>query len=440
MHMKKMNRILCLLLAMVLLASLLPVFTFAETTDQSEETTAPTETSAPQTEETPPTTTPPAPTQAPTDPPEEEPKTTTVTIKVVVGNKILYKYKVTVGNKPVTLHNDKYITHKKKVYKYSVYKVSGKKTHTVTIPAYDGTAAWTKKWGQTISVIYTNHKHKYKPGYNRIYHWSICDCGDTTNEVRHVDPATDSDKTCTCGYTFSSNADLTTLWFANMQLSPQFSKEVTEYIGEVHTYQDVTETSISAHSFDALAKIQLPEKLEIQEGANKFEILVTAEDKTTTKTYTVIAVKPVKVEDIFVGTDGTTVSATLKPPVKQQIASAEVSKAVSDKMLEFALKDKAKAICFVSEFSKWGVKQTELTLSADLLKAIAEQTEADLVVKTTYESTLTIPHSEIAALVDGDKALTICITKDNTFLLSVDGKVLPSSSLITLTVPEAAKS
>ena len=401
------KRLFCLLLVLAMAISILPMFAAAGTADTTESTEA------------------------------EEPKTATVTIKVKLGTKTLYTYKVTVGDKPVKLKHDKYMTYKDKVYKYSVYTVSGKKTHNVTIPAYDGTSAWTKKWANTISVVYTNHKHSYKPGYNRIYHWSICDCGDTTNEVRHVDPLKDPDKVCSCGYAFSSNAELTTLWFANMQLSPQFQKETTEYIGQVHTYLDVTSTTITARPFDALAKIQLPEDLEIREGANKFEILVTAEDKTTTKTYTVIAVKPVKVEDTLIGTDGTAITATLKTRVKQQTASAEVTEAVAAKLLELALKDGAKTVCFAPEFSKWSVKQTEITLSAELLKAIDEQTEADVTVRTPYDSTLTIPHSELAALVKDHTTVTLRVGKDNTFAIAADGADIAPSALITLTVPQA---
>lgn len=403
--MKKRSKLLCLLLALVLLMSMFPLAAAATETETT----------------------------------EEEQTTGTVTVKVVVGKKTLYTYEVEVGSKPVKLHSDKYITHNKKYYEYSHYTVSGKKNTKVTIPAFDteNPDVWNKKWGDTIKVVYTTHKHSYKFSYGRIYHWNICSCGHTTNEVRHVDPAKDSDKICTCGYKFSDNADLTTLWLSNMVLSPNFSSATTDYIGEVRTYLDVTSTTITAHAFDALAKIELPENLEIHEGANKFEIKVTAEDKTSTKTYTVIAVKPVKVEDAYIGTDGTNISASLTAKVLNKNAAVGLSEAIQAKILDLALQDQAATVCLKPQFSKWSVNQTELTLSADFLKSLAEQTEANLTVQTPYESTLTIPHGQLAGLAEGRTAVTIRIAKDNTYDILAVGDPITASQEITLTVPEA---
>jgi len=393
--MKKRTRLLCLLLALVLFVSMLPLHALATTVEGGTLDDSNLESKDPPKDE---------------EPKEEEPaKPTkgTVTVKVVVGSKTLYTYEVKVGDKKKTIKPDTYIKYKDKYYEYSYATVSGKKVGKVSIAAFDSgnAAAWQKKWGNTIKLIYKTHKHNYKFGYSRIYHWNICDCGHTTNEIRHVDPAKDSDKICTCGYKFSNNAELTTLWFTNMLLSPNFSKETTEYIGNVRTYLDVTSTTITAKPFDALATVEVPENTEIHEGANKFVIHVTAEDKTTTKTYTVIAIKPVKVENSFVGSDGTTVSATLKAPAKNKIAAATVSDAVAEKMLELAAQDKAAVLSFVPEFSKWSVNQVDLTLSSEVLKAIVEKTEAAVSVQTPYETTLTIPREQVVALAENGNPL-----------------------------------
>lgn len=408
-----MKRILSLLLVLALFLSLVPMFASAdEAQEATESTEATTETQ------------PPAPT------------TYTVKVKVMVGTKTLYTYNVKVGDKPVTLKADTYINIKDAYYKYSVFKVSGKKTHTVTIPAYDGTQTWVKKWSNTISVVYTTHKHSYKPGYNRIYHWNICACGKTTNEIRHVDPATDADKTCTCGYHFNDNAQITTLWFADMNLSPRFSKDITEYTAETVTWKDVTSTKITANLFDARATVQLPEDLTIKEGANKFELLVTAEDKTTTQVYTIIAMKPAKVGNTLINTDMTTVSAKMKVIIRNQKANVTVTDEEVSKILEIVAADNAKQIALVPDFSKWGPAQAEITLTSAQLKSFAEQTEADLLVKTPYESTLTIPHSELAALAEGHETLILRVCKDGTFAILADGEALPLAETIVLTVPE----
>lgn len=407
-----MKRILSLLLVLVLSFSMLPVFAAASgdtpAPEGSTETTENTE-STESTEET---------------KPEEKPKTFTVKVKVICGTKTLYTYDVKVGDKDVKLSDAKFVEHSKKTYKYSVYKVGGKKTHKVTIPAYDGSEAWEKKWGKAgyIQVVYTTHKHKYKPGYNRIYHWSICECGKTTNEVRHVDPANDHDKICTCGYQFNNNAQITTLWFDGVELSPRFTKDITEYTGETVTWKDITSTSITAKPFDALAKIQMPEDLTIREGANKFEFLVTAEDKTTTQTYTVVVIKPVKVDNIFITTDTDTVSVDLKVLLRNQSANASLTDAAAAKIVELAAADQAKQIALCPDFSKWGPPKTEITLTAAQMNTLTGQSTADLLVKTPWEITLTIPHADLAVLAEDYETLTLRVNRDETFAILTDGE------------------
>lgn len=398
--MKRKSKFLCLFLVLVLIVSMLPLQAAADT--------------------------------------DSEEETGTVKIKVVVGKKTLYTYEIEVGDEPVTLQADKYIEHNKKYYEHSHYTVSGLKVKKVTIPAFnvDNPKDWNKTWGKTIKIVYTNHSHRYRFGYGRIYHWNICECGHTTDEVRHVDPATDEDKICTCGYAFSNNADLTTLWLSNMVLSPKFTKENTDYTGQVRTYLDVTSTTITAHPFDALAKVELPENLEIHEGVNRFEIRVTAEDKTTTKTYTVTAVKPVKVEDTFVYADGTTVSVALKAALKNMTATSSLSQAVADKMLELAAADKSAAIALQPQFSKWSIRQAEIPLSAEFLTAISEKTQADLIVTTPYGSTLTIPHAQLASLAEGRESITLRIGRDHTYAILDADEPLTASQEITLTLPE----
>lgn len=412
-----MRRFFCLLLALVLSLSMLTLFAAAsETTEAAEATEATTETQP------------------------EAPKTATVKVKVMVGTKTLYTYDVKVGDKPVTLHDKTFLEIKGKYYKYSVYMVQGKKTHTATIPAYDGTEAWEKKWvknANAVQVKYTVHNHKYKPGYNRIYHWSICECGKTTNEVRHVDPATDVDKICTCGYKFNDNAQITTLWFTDMNISPRFSKDIYEYTAETVTWKDVKETAINAKPFDALAKIQLPEDLTLKDGATKFEILVTAEDGTTTQVYTIIAVKPVTVDNIRIGTDMTTVSADLKVILRSQCANAALTDGAAAKMVEMAAADNAARLALCPDFSKWGPAKTEITLTAAQLKVFAEQSNADLLVMTPWENTLTIPHAELASLAEGRETLILRVNKDGTFAILADGEEIAPPASAVVTVPEA---
>lgn len=405
--MKNRTRIFCLLLALVLLVSALPLSALATETEETKESLK-----------------------------------GTVSIKVVVGKSTLYSYSIEVGDEPVNLTAPQYIKHKNKYYEFCYFTVSDKTADnpgSVTIPAFDSedSATWQKNWGKTIKAVYKVHKHSLRFGYGRIYHWNICVCGYTSNEVRHVDPATDADKTCTCGYKFSDNADLTTLWLTNMLLSPSFKSDITEYTGQVRTYLDVTSTTITAKPFDALATVELPESFEIHEGVNKFVIHVTAEDKTTKKTYTVTAVKPIKVENTFISADGTTISTALWSTIRRQQATTAPSEAVMAKILELAATDKPASIGFQTDFSKWTTRHGDFVLPASFLKRVADTTEANLTFQASYGTTLTVPHSEIANLIQEHETITFRLIREKTFTILADGEEITVPETITLTLPQS---
>lgn len=163
----------------------------------------------------------------------------------------------------------------------------------VTISTNAGYKEGTKieKVTGAVGTYRQKHAHEFGLEINRDGHFYSCACGARGVVEPHIDPKNAVDGRCTCGYKFMSNADLTVLWMSGMTLSPRFSKNKTEYVGKLHTYRDITETKISAFSFDARATVELPEDLTIQKGTNKFEIKVTAEDGVTTKTYTVTVEK-----------------------------------------------------------------------------------------------------------------------------------------------------
>ncbi len=395
--MKKMKRLLCLLLVFVCILSAMPVFASAA---------------------------------------EDKELKTTVKIKQKIPSQKITTYKLEVGEEPVKLEPEQYITINKVLYEFSHFTVSKEEYWHLTIPAFDGTKAWTKKWGDTISLVYKRHVHENKKSYDRVYHWNVCECGTVGQKYHHVDPATDSDKICTCGYKFSDNADLTTLWLDHTVLSPAFSKETTDYTAEVRTYLDVTATRITAYTFDARATVELPTDLTIREGANRFEIKVTAEDKTATKTYTVVAVKPVKVEDVTIAADGEKLIVTPKVTITRQLAgTSALSEAVEAKLIEMLGTETANQVLFTPQFSKWSTRQGELTLSSNLLKAIAEKGNVDLAVQTTYGSTLTIPAAELPALAEKE-AVTICITREHAFSVLASEETLTLPETVTLVLPE----
>lgn len=395
--MKKMKRLLCLLLALAALASLIPGAALAAGEAETE-------------------------------------KTATVTVKRKIPSQPVTKYTVTVGSKKVKLKDPKYVTVKDKIYELSHYTVSKEKLWSVTIPAYDGTKDWEKKWGNTISAVYKRHRHTFKKAHDRIYHWDTCDCGYVGNKEHHVDPATDADKICICDYKFSDNATLTTLWLENVVPDVAFKPDITDYTGNVITYQEVTATRITAHAFDELATVELPADLAIKDGPNVFTIKVTAEDKTTTKTYTFNAVKPVQVEDTLIGSTGTQITVNTKTVISNIYGTVSLSEAVELKLIEVISSQRAGSVVFRPEFNRWNISGAEVTLSKAVLDAMAGK-PADLLVITPYETTLTIPAAELAALA-AHETVTFRVGRDNTFAAMAGEEVLTLSDAVKLDIPQ----
>ena len=138
-------------------------------------------------------------------------------------------------------------------------------------------------------------QHEYNGyGFNTKYHWLQCACGCRISEELHVDPKEATDDYCICGYHFSSNADLVTLWVQGCPEIKNFDKKKTEYTLDAYTYKDVKEIKIATRTFDSEATVELPEDLTLKEGENKFEVKVTAENQKVTKVYTIIINKEAK--------------------------------------------------------------------------------------------------------------------------------------------------
>lgn len=340
-----------------------------------------------------------------------------VTVVVHYDDDYMDTYCVVVGDEPVTLGHGGYETLYGTIYEFEHY--SNGET-SIIIPPYDGTAAWHKRWGQ-ITEYFRVHTHCYRQRYNRLQHWMGCACGSWYDKEDHVDPAADEDKICTCGYHFSDNCDLTTLWLKNMTLTERFNKDTTEYVGNIYTYKEVSETAITATAFDALATVELPKDQSLKDGKNVFEIKVTAEDKTTTKTYTVTAVKPVKVAGVLITSSSTTVTAQPKITASRRTATAKVPDLLLEEMAELAAQDGNKQIILEPKFSKWGYDQIDVPLACSVLKTIAADTQADLLINTHF-GTVTIPNAEIAALAEGHETVSVSIVKETSIKLYADAE------------------
>lgn len=86
----------------------------------------------------------------------------------------------------------------------------------------------------------------------------------------------------------STNKNLSSLKIEGIEISPTFSKEITQYTA--HVDGDVTELKIDAKAEDSKAKINIEGNKALKEGDNIIKVKVTAEDETT-RTYFITVTK-----------------------------------------------------------------------------------------------------------------------------------------------------
>ena len=139
--------------------------------------------------------------------------------------------------------------------------------------------------------VHDPNKHEYGIAYDTQYHWLACPCGCKISMEPHIDPKDAVNDYCTCGYHFSDNADLVTLWVDGCPPIKGFNKNKTEYTLNAYTYKDVKSVKISTRTFDSQATVELPEDLTLKTGTNTIPVKVTAENQKATKTYTLTIVK-----------------------------------------------------------------------------------------------------------------------------------------------------
>lgn len=171
-------------------------------------------------------------------------------------------------------------------------------TEKISYKTYEKLEAQYKAWlvSQEEKLAAANHDpndHSFGWASNTKYHWMACPCGCEINKEPHIDPKDAENDYCYCGYHFSSNADLVTLWVKDCP-AIGFKKDKTEYETNAYTYKDVKEIKIATRTHDSEATVELPEDLTLKEGKNVFEVKVTAENQKVTKVYTIVVNKEAK--------------------------------------------------------------------------------------------------------------------------------------------------
>lgn len=164
----------------------------------------------------------------------------------------------------------------------------------LTKAEYAAVLAYWKSLYPTEPPYHDPGKHEYSVKYNNKYHWLGCPCGCQISMEPHVDPENAENDYCTCGFHFSSNADLVTLWVDGCPCIKDFNKNTTEYTLKAYTYKDVKKVKISTRTADSQATVELPEDLTLKDGENVIPVKVTAGNQRDTKTYTLTIIKESK--------------------------------------------------------------------------------------------------------------------------------------------------
>ena len=93
-----------------------------------------------------------------------------------------------------------------------------------------------------------------------------------------------------------------------------------------------------------------------------------------------------------------------------------------------------KQMVIAPDFSKWGIDTAIFTISGNVLKEMAESTQADLILKTTYGVNLTIPNAALAELAHAGKEIAATINKDGTITIQADGIEINTIDSLEITI------
>jgi hypothetical protein len=264
-------------------------------------------------------------------------------------------------------------------------------------------------------VGYTLHTHNYYPGHDRDNHWEACRCGSTLNFAPHEDPLKVKDSTCSCGYKFSDNADLTYLWMNDMSNQPFFKPDITEYQCTVYQYNNSPTAVYSYQSYDTKATVAEPKDKTLREGINVYEFTVTAEDKKTTKTYTVYVSKPSTLGYVTVYSTGNVkdgFTTQLEPHViyLNNTATLTLEAGLGERMAYQANNAKSSCVQIDPVMSRWGVDIFYINMPAEIAKQMAA-TDSDLVIHT-YFGNIVMKKADLEKLAGAGENIKFTLSKD----------------------------
>lgn len=339
------------------------------------------------------------------------------------------------SEKNITVNADTfgyYVNYDGKMYEFiGVQPEGGSKANSITLSPDPNTSEIT----YNVLCLYTPHTHNYRPGHNRIQHWEACACGSILSIGYHVDPATDADSICTCGYKFSSNANLVTLNLSNIVMECRVNDEKTEYLAKVHNYKPVTSSEVKYRTFDALATVEAPSVVDISEGMNVVEVTVTAEDRKTTKTYTVYALLTPKIDGLEINyasnfDDGFEVVIDATAKDRRGYVTLDLPESAADKIGLLLESTDAKNLVIQPKYNRWSNVETAVTIPSAILEQVGE-TDANILIKN-YSGNIEIPNGDMEKLAEAGEAVRFALIKDGddvTLAVTADEKEVENTKI-----------
>lgn len=206
----------------------------------------------------------------------------------------------------------------------------------------------------------------------------------------------------------SDNADLSSLSASGISLSPAFNSAITSYTANVGN--SIKSTTVSAVTSDDSATVSingdigLSREMALDVGSNTITVEVTAEDGTTTKTYTITITRaagggssggggsytpPAVVVKTNTTGGSTSNSITIGAVVSSGTASASVTKAMAEALLDKAIDSGGTAKddrieVFVNTAA--AIERLQVSIPQAELDKIASRTDANFGIESPFVS------------------------------------------------------
>lgn len=180
----------------------------------------------------------------------------------------------------------------------------------------------------------------------------------------------------------SKNSALKELTLLQGTLTPEFSKDITEYTVQVGT--DVTELQLDAIPEDEKAKVKVDGNTDLKDGENKVTITVTAEDESTT-VYTLTVNKTDETKDVGPVLSKLEISgATLSPTFSPEVYSYSVNVPIGTTTLDITAEaeDEETAVEITGN--------TDLKEGENLVTIMVTKGEGEEQQVTTYQITVNV--------------------------------------------------